>query len=179
MKCVWHLQVGGSFGMKGQMYPEYGPTLLSSRLLGRPVKWADERSGSWYPTSMVVIVKHWLKCLPKTARCVGRVHVIAGRISRTRWPIHTRNIVRNFPGIYRLPAMYARAPMLPIQRLSVRTGAPVDQGVYYMERLWAMEELGLDPVELRQRNMIAAELPRPSANSPTTVAISRWWKQGA
>ena len=36
--------VGGSFGMKSQVYPEYGPLLLGAKLLGRPVKWTDERS---------------------------------------------------------------------------------------------------------------------------------------
>src|SRR4029077_4777608 len=36
--------VGGSFGMKSQVYPEYGPLLLAAKKLGRPVKWTDERS---------------------------------------------------------------------------------------------------------------------------------------
>ena len=39
--------VGGSFGMKAQPYPEYGPLLLASKRLGRPVKWTDERSESF------------------------------------------------------------------------------------------------------------------------------------
>ena len=39
--------VGGSFGMKSQVYPEYGPLLLASKTLGRPVKWTDERSESF------------------------------------------------------------------------------------------------------------------------------------
>eukprot|EP01034_Spumella_vulgaris_P012679 gene12679-16146_t len=34
--------VGGSFGMKSQVYPEYGPLRLASKKLGRPVKWTDE-----------------------------------------------------------------------------------------------------------------------------------------
>jgi carbon-monoxide dehydrogenase large subunit len=39
--------VGGSFGMKSQVYPEYGPLLLAAKMLGRPVKWTDERSESF------------------------------------------------------------------------------------------------------------------------------------
>ena len=39
--------VGGSFGMKSQVYPEYGPLLLASKTLSRPVKWTDERSESF------------------------------------------------------------------------------------------------------------------------------------
>ena len=39
--------VGGSFGMKGSPYPEYAGLFHASKLLGRPVKWTDERSGSF------------------------------------------------------------------------------------------------------------------------------------
>jgi len=40
-------QVGGSFGMKAAVYPEYICILHGARQLGRPVKWTDERSGSF------------------------------------------------------------------------------------------------------------------------------------
>ena len=39
--------VGGSFGMKATPYPEYVCILHASKVLGRPVKWTDERSGSF------------------------------------------------------------------------------------------------------------------------------------
>src|SRR3954468_16641829 len=39
--------VGGSFGMKGSVYPEYVCLAHAARALGRPVKWTDERSGSF------------------------------------------------------------------------------------------------------------------------------------
>ena len=38
--------VGGSFGMKAAMYPEYVCIMHGAKQLGRPVKWTDERSGS-------------------------------------------------------------------------------------------------------------------------------------
>src|SRR5579863_838527 len=40
-------QVGGSFGMKAMAFPEYICLLHAARALGRPVKWTDERSGSF------------------------------------------------------------------------------------------------------------------------------------
>ena len=40
-------QVGGSFGMKAAVYPEYICILHGAKELGRPVKWTDERSGSF------------------------------------------------------------------------------------------------------------------------------------
>src|ERR687889_2468091 len=39
--------VGGSFGMKASAYPEYLCLLHAAKLLGRPVKWTDERTGSF------------------------------------------------------------------------------------------------------------------------------------
>ena len=46
--------VGGSFGMKSQVYPEYGPLLLAAKTLGRPVKWTDERSESFLQANSIV-----------------------------------------------------------------------------------------------------------------------------
>ena len=43
--------VGGSFGMKAAPYPEYVCILHAARALGRPVKWTDERSGSFVSDS--------------------------------------------------------------------------------------------------------------------------------
>jgi len=39
--------IGGSFGMKAAVYAEYVCALHAARALGRPVKWTDERSGSF------------------------------------------------------------------------------------------------------------------------------------
>ena len=46
--CV---DVGGSFGMKAAPFPEYVCVLHAARALGRPVKWTDERSGSFVSDS--------------------------------------------------------------------------------------------------------------------------------
>src|SRR5215470_17089891 len=43
--------VGGSFGMKAPVYPEYICLLHAARTLGRPVKWTDERSSSFVSDS--------------------------------------------------------------------------------------------------------------------------------
>ena len=43
--------VGGSFGMKAGVYPEYIAILHAARALGRPVKWTDARSDSFLSDS--------------------------------------------------------------------------------------------------------------------------------
>src|SRR5215472_710982 len=44
-------RVGGSFGMKQPTYAEYYCILHAARELGRPVKWTDDRSGSFLSDS--------------------------------------------------------------------------------------------------------------------------------
>ena len=44
---VLTFNVGGSFGMKASVYPEYPCLLLASKLFGAPVKWTDARSESF------------------------------------------------------------------------------------------------------------------------------------
>ena len=39
--------VGGSFGMKGSIFPEYICAMHAARELGKPVKWTDSRSDSF------------------------------------------------------------------------------------------------------------------------------------
>jgi carbon-monoxide dehydrogenase large subunit len=43
--------VGGSFGMKNMNYPEYTCIAHAAKVLGRPVKWTDERSTSFLSDS--------------------------------------------------------------------------------------------------------------------------------
>ncbi|MGD0026512.1 MAG: molybdopterin cofactor-binding domain-containing protein, partial [Xanthobacteraceae bacterium] len=56
-------QVGGSFGMKAAVFPEYICVLHAARALGRPVKWTDERSGSFVSDSH------------------GRNHIVTGELA--------------------------------------------------------------------------------------------------
>jgi hypothetical protein len=43
--------VGGSFGMNSQVYPEYFDLFHAGKALGRPVKWTDERGESFVSDS--------------------------------------------------------------------------------------------------------------------------------
>ena len=49
--------VGGSFGMKIVAYPEYVCALYATKVLDRPVKWTDERSGCSSPTITAATMK--------------------------------------------------------------------------------------------------------------------------
>ena len=49
--------VGGPFGMKSSVYPEYLVLFHAARALGRPVKWTDERSEIFVWTVMAAITR--------------------------------------------------------------------------------------------------------------------------
>ena len=158
--------VGGSFGMKSAPYPEYAPALIASRLLGRPVKWCDERSDSflsdqhgrdsWAEASLAFDVEGRI--------LAGRVTSYAnlgGYLSAVGPSMSTRNIPRNFPGVYHVPIFNARSHAIFTNTTPIGAyrGAGRPEGVYYMERLMdtAAREMGIDRIELRRRNMVRAE----------------------
>src|SRR6185436_3677183 len=100
--------VGGSFGMKGPIYPEYVCLAHAARALKRPVKWTDERSGSFLSdhhgrdheiTSELALDKDG-KFL--ALRCSGYGNVGA-YLSNVAPQPPSMNLVRNACGVYRIP----------------------------------------------------------------------------
>jgi carbon-monoxide dehydrogenase large subunit len=169
--------VGGSFGMKSSPYPEYVCALVAAKQLQRPVKWCDERSDSFLSD------QHGRDSYSETALAfdadgkilAGRVHVtcnLGAYLTAVGPAMHTRNIPRNFPGLYRLPAMHARthAVFTNTTPIGAYRGAGRPEGVYYMERMMdtAARELGIDRIELRRRNIITPdEIPYPAVSELT------------
>ncbi|UYN95398.1 MAG: xanthine dehydrogenase family protein molybdopterin-binding subunit [Enhydrobacter sp.] len=156
--------VGGSFGMKSQVYPEYGPLLLASKLLGRPVKWTDERSESF-------LSDHHGRDHQRVAELAldRDGNFLAVRLSGTGnagayiYPPMpaTTNAVKNIIDVYKTPAMEVNSKVVFTNTTPVAAyrGAGRPEGNYYMERLIdaAAREMGIDKVELRRRNHIAPE----------------------
>ncbi|HKV16028.1 MAG TPA: xanthine dehydrogenase family protein molybdopterin-binding subunit, partial [Reyranella sp.] len=156
--------VGGSFGMKSQVYPEYGPLLLASKLLGRPVKWTDERSESF-------LSDHHGRDHQRVAELAldkdGNFLAVrltgygnAGAYIYPPMPA-TTNAVKNLIDVYKTPAMEVNSKVVFTNTTPVGAyrGAGRPEGNYYMERLIdrAAREMGLDRVGLRRRNHIRPE----------------------
>jgi aerobic carbon-monoxide dehydrogenase large subunit len=170
-------QVGGSFGMKAAVFPEYICMLHAARALGRPVKWTDERSGSFVSDSH------------------GRNHDVAGELAldaegnflAVRLTIFanmgaflspvapmpgTLNAVKNVQGMYRTPLIEVSSKCMftNTSHVSAYRGAGRPEGNYYMERLIdaAALEMGLDRVALRKRNQISPrDLPYKTGTGGT------------
>jgi carbon-monoxide dehydrogenase large subunit len=166
--------VGGSFGMKAAPYPEYICALHASRLIGRPVKWTDDRSGAFVSdhhgrdhemTAELALDKdgHFLAVrLNGYGNMGGYLAMVAPLMS-------TLNAVKNTPSVYRTPLLEVSTKCVFTNTtfVSAYRGAGRPEGNYYMERLidTAAAEMGLDRIALRKKNHIrASQIPFDAAS---------------
>jgi len=172
---TWH--VGGSFGMKGSIYPEYVCLAHAARALGRPVKWTDERSGSFVSdqhgrdhemTAALALSKEG-DFLAVKIEGHGNVGAYVGAVAPQP---PTMNVVRNVTSVYRTPFLEVstKAMVTNTSPVSAYRGAGRPEANYYMERLidQAAIEMGLDRFELRRRNHVRpAQIPYKAASGMT------------
>jgi carbon-monoxide dehydrogenase large subunit len=170
-------QVGGSFGMKGSVYPEYVCILHGARQLGRPVKWTDERSGSFVSdhhgrAQYMTIELAFDEDARILALRVSGFGDMGGYLSEFGALLSSANLVRNLTSVYRTPLVEVSTKCVFTNTtfVSAYRGAGRPEGNYYVERALdvAAAELGIDRIDLRKRNMIrASEIPFKAASSLT------------
>jgi len=156
-------EVGGGFGVRFNVYPEYCAVLFAAQKLGRPVKWTGSRSEVFLADEQArdVRVRGELALDAQGKILAMRFDMLANLgayLAPTGPFINTIGIVNCLSGVYDVPAAYARirlaltntAPMAAYRG----AGRPVMS--YALERLveHAAHELGVDPAELRRRNFI-------------------------
>jgi aerobic carbon-monoxide dehydrogenase large subunit len=169
--------VGGSFGMKAAPFPEYVCVLHAARALGRPIKWTDERSGSFVSDSHgrdhEVTAELALGAdgsfLAVRITSFGNVGAFLSQVAPMP---STLNAVRNVQGVYRTPLIEVstKCVFTNTTHVSAYRGAGRPEGNYYMERLIdvAADEMEIDRLELRRRNQIKPrEIPRRTASGST------------
>ena len=169
--------VGGSFGMKAAVYPEYICILHAARALGRPVKWTDDRSGSFVSdhhgrdhevTGELALDKdgHFL-ALRFTG--YGNMGAYLNPVSPL---MPTLNAVKNTASVYRTPLIEVSSKCVYTNTtlVSAYRGAGRPEGNYYVERLIdiAAGDMGIDRIELRRRNLVRPkEMPYAAASAMT------------
>jgi carbon-monoxide dehydrogenase large subunit len=154
--------VGGGFGMKGNVYPEEPVVLWAARRIGRPVKWIPTRSEAFLGD-----------CEGRDQNVTAELALDAdGKFLGLRWTgSHNAGAYIEGAGIvmivfslklastvYDIPAVAVAsslvftntAPTVPYR------GAGRPEAVYIMERLVdrAAREMRIDPAELRKKNLI-------------------------
>lgn len=168
------VNVGGSFGMKGAIFPEYVCAMHGARDLGRPVKWTDSRSESF--TS-----DHHGRAQDFDAELAldkdGRILALrldgfgdmGAYLSNFGPLLATFNVVKHVTSLYRTPLVEVRTRCVFTNTVPVTAyrGAGRPEGNYYMERLIdiASDEMGIDPGDMRRRNHVTPDqMPYKSAS---------------
>src|SRR3954464_452888 len=156
-------EVGGGFGVRFNIYPEYCAALFAAKKLGRAVKWTGTRSEVFLADEQARDVRSKGElALDANGRILAMRFDMLANLGAYLAPtgpfINTIGIVNCLSGVYDVPASYARirlaltntAPMAAYRG----AGRPVMS--YALERLveHAARELGMDPAEFRRRNFI-------------------------
>jgi carbon-monoxide dehydrogenase large subunit len=158
--------VGGGFGMKGALYPEYSLTALASKLLGRPVKWMSERGEGFLSDEHCRDnVSEAELALDGQGKFLGlrvRTHANIGAYHATdRSAGPPTNNLGVLAGTYVLPAIHVEvnATLTNTMMTGHYRGAGRPEAAYVLETMvdLAARKLGLDPAELRRRNTIPAD----------------------
>lgn len=155
--------VGGSFGMKANAYPEYLPLLHAAKTLGRPVKWTDDRSGAFqsdqHGRDHEVVAELALDADGKFLAVRLTSFANMGAYLSTVAPLMgTGNFMKNVQSNYTMPLIEVRTQSLLTNTtpVSAYRGAGRPEGNYFMERLIeeAARAMGKDPLAIRRLNHI-------------------------
>src|SRR5262245_17026022 len=158
--------IGGNFGTKNSIFPEFSLVLWAAKRIGRPVKWTCERGeaflSDYQGRDLVATVE---LALDKRGRFLGmRGSHLSNVGSHAASIVPLRKGVSIFSGVYRVPVAHYKAyavlsntmPTTPYRS----AGRP--EAMFIMERLCDLAAIktGIDRVEIRRRNLIAPdELP--------------------
>jgi carbon-monoxide dehydrogenase large subunit len=160
--------IGGGFGNKVGVYPGYVCAIVASIVLGRPVKWIEDRIENMSSTAFARDY-HMTGELAATddGRITGlRVNVIADHgafdscADPTKFPAGLFHIVS---GSYDIPAAYCRVDGVYTNKapggVAYRCSFRVTEAVYLIERMVDVlaQKLNIDKAEIRRKNFIRKE----------------------
>jgi len=156
--------VGGGFGVKNFLYPEWVLVLWAARHLGRPVKWTAER-GEEFVSSAQGRDNHTRGRLALDqdgrflALDVDTVANLGAYLSTNGPGSSTNSPASAMGGVYAIPAVFmaVRGAFTNTVPIDAYRGAGKPEANYLIERLVdrAARRLALDPVALRRRNLIS------------------------
>ena len=160
--------IGGGFGNKVPIYPGYVCAIVASIVLGRPVKWVEDRVENISSTGFARDY-HMDGELAATGdgRITGlRVNVVADHgafdacADPSKYPAGLFHICS---GSYDIPAAYCRVDGVYTNKapggVAYRCSFRVTEAVYLIERMVDVlaQKLNLDKAEIRRRNFIRKE----------------------
>jgi aerobic carbon-monoxide dehydrogenase large subunit len=175
--------VGGGFGMKGDIYPEDGLVLWASRRLRRPVKWVATRTesmlGDNHGRDQLIGAEMALDESGKILAVRAQALHAVGAYVTNAGVVPVLCGLRNIPNVYVVPAMLvaAKATFTHTTPLGPYRGAGRPEASYVIERLMdeAARKLNMDPVALRRRNYIAPSAMPYNTTAGWTVGAAVGW----
>jgi aerobic carbon-monoxide dehydrogenase large subunit len=155
--------VGGGFGMKGNLYPEEAMMPWAARRVGRPVNWIASRSeaimGDGQARDLTVTAELALDKDGKFLALRWKGLHNMGAYIEGAGAIPPMFALRLAPTVYDIPAVgvYNNAVLTNTPPTIPYRGAGRPEAVYIMERLIdkAAHEMKLDRAEIRRKNLIA------------------------
>ena len=156
-------EVGGGFGSKIAMYPWEMIAVFCSMQLGRPVKWTETRSENFQATTHGRDhIEHVEMAATRDGKITGlRSVVYAGMgayLSTASTGIPTILHGLMYSGPYNIPNIKGDVYGVFTNTTPVEAyrGAGRPEATFLLERLMDLlaKELGVDPVEIRRRNLI-------------------------
>jgi len=164
--------VGGGFGARGEFYPEDYLIPFAARLLGRPVKWTEDRRENLLALNHARDAECELEIACALDGSIlalrGHAYTDLGAYLRSVGATASRNIAQIISGPYRIPHIHMDVTLVVTNKTPSGTyrGPGRFEADFCRERLFDMvaAELDIDRVEFRRRNLIAeADMPYPLA----------------
>lgn len=165
MRCI-SPQVGGGFGTKIFLYPEYALIAALSKRVGRPVKWMEDRSENYvatthgrdHITNIEVGATHDGTITALKAHTYAN---LGGVLSTIAPGIPTTLYGRMLSGAYKIPNLYCNVLGVYTNTgmVDAYRGAGRPEATYVVERAVDLvaNKLGMDPAEVRRKNFIQPE----------------------
>ena len=168
--------VGGGFGVKEEFYPEDLLVPFAARRLGRAVKWIEDRREHFLSVVHAREQVHELElALRRDGTILGlrdRIVTDMGGYVRALGFVNPSLAAASVPGPYRIADVQIDSVAVVTNKspTSPYRGAGQPEATFARERLLdiAAHRLGLDPAEIRRRNLIPAEA------MPFDTACNRW-----
>ena len=169
VRVVAH-DIGGNFGTKNSIFPEFILIVWAARKVGRPVKWTGERSEAFLSDYQGRdLVSHCELALDAEGSFLAlRADNLSNLGAYAASTIPLRKGLGIMTGLYEIPAAHVRgrATMSNTPPTAPYRSAGRPEAMYIIERIvdLAASQTGFDRIGLRRRNLIGVdELPYRNA----------------
>ncbi len=160
--------IGGGFGNKVPIYPGYVCAIVASLVIGKPVKWMEDRTENLVSTGFArdYVMKAQIAATKEGKILAVRSEVLAdhGAFNGVAAPVkYPAGFFGVFTGSYDLQAAHAKMTAVYTNKapggVAYACSFRITEAVYMVERIvdCLAHELKMDPAELRLKNLIKPE----------------------